>query len=232
VAISRVDRNRLFAAIEQGGLDPATCELLVGANDVTVSHASSGSSLRLAEAKLRLFNFADYVLTAQVGTDSKHRNRIRIYLDDGDHDWKAASQWAARVVEYEQIPDLWVQLRAASEVQAFAHAADATNGPFTAEEQTEVSRRINDVKQQARRNPELSAAQISRIEEKLDQLVEASTRVGKKDWVTMLSGAAFTLIVSDLVPPHVVHGIITTVITGLGHLFGLGGAPPVLPPQG
>jgi hypothetical protein len=44
----------------------------------------------------------------------------------------------------------------------------------------------------------------------------------------MLYGTAFGLIANDAVPPHVVQGIITTVITGLGHVFGLGGVPPGL----
>lgn len=41
----------------------------------------------------------------------------------------------------------------------------------------------------------------------------------------------FGLIANDLIPPHFLHGIITTVITCLGHIFGLGGPPPVLPTQ-
>ena len=59
-------------------------------------------------------------------------------------------------------------------------------------------------------------------------MVDASKRVGRKGWITMRFGAAFGMIVYDTVPPHVVQGIITSVVTGLGHIFGIGGPPPVL----
>ncbi|MGO8725441.1 MAG: hypothetical protein ACLQK8_01790 [Streptosporangiaceae bacterium] len=47
----------------------------------------------------------------------------------------------------------------------------------------------------------------------------------------LLYGAAFGMIVNDAVPAHVVQGIIAMIIHGLGHLLGLGGVPPALPPQ-
>jgi hypothetical protein len=34
-----------------------------------------------------------------------------------------------------------------------------------------------------------------------------------------------------VVPPHVLNTILTTAIHGVGHLFGIGGLPPALPPQ-
>jgi len=63
--------------------------------------------------------------------------------------------------------------------------------------------------------------QITSIADKLDDLVDATRRIGKKAWRMMLYGAAFGMIVNDMVPPHVLQGIITSVITGLGHIFGL-----------
>jgi hypothetical protein len=47
----------------------------------------------------------------------------------------------------------------------------------------------------------------------------------------LLYGQALNLFLAYAIPPHVVQGIITTAITGLGHLFGLGGLPPSIPPQ-
>ena len=67
---------------------------------------------------------------------------------------------------------------------------------------------------------------MSRIEEKLDAVNEASARVGRKDWIMMLNGAAFSLIVNDLIPPHVVDAILRIVFHGIAHVFGVGGPPP------
>jgi hypothetical protein len=66
------------------------------------------------------------------------------------------------------------------------------------------------------------------VERGLDELREASTRVGRKDWLTMLNGAMFSLTVNDLVPQHVVQGAFQMLISGVGHIFGVGGPPPVI----
>jgi hypothetical protein len=93
----------------------------------------------------------------------------------------------------------------------------------------EGSKRMEEVKRRVRQTPELTQEQISGIEQKLDDLTEASERVGRKDWLVMLYGTAFGLIVNDAVPPHVVQSVITMAIHALAHVFGLGGPPPSLP---
>jgi len=86
------------------------------------------------------------------------------------------------------------------------------------------------IKAQASKMPELTAEQVEGIEQKLDVLTEASERVGRKDWLVMVYGAAFGMIANDSVPAHLVQNIIAMTIHGLGHIFGLGGLPPALPP--
>jgi hypothetical protein len=44
----------------------------------------------------------------------------------------------------------------------------------------------------------------------------------------LANGALLSLIVNDLVPPHVVRSVFNMLITGIGHLFGLGGPPPMV----
>jgi hypothetical protein len=132
---------------------------------------------------------------------------------------------------YLRIPDL-SSLAANQEVAPNLQNEGIQNTPFTAAEQAEIATRIEEIKKETRQNPELTAEQISGIERKLDDLKEASDRVGREDWLTILYGTAFGMIVTDLVPPHIVQGTIATVIAGLGHIFGLGGLPPALPAQG
>jgi hypothetical protein len=138
--------------------------------------------------------------------------------------------WTGELQYVTEIVDLWAQLERSRDLLALDQG-DISNVSFTAAEQAEISYRAKEIKQHARETPELTTEQISGIEQKLDDLVEASQRVGKKDWLTMLYGAAFGMIVNDLVPPHVVQGIITMTISGLGHILGLGAMPPALPPQ-
>lgn len=146
-----------------------------------------------------------------------------------DELWRHITNWLGEIKYVSETSDPWADLGAARQLVTETDEREIANVPFSAEERAAIAVRIDSVKAQVRDNPELTAEQISGIEEKLDELVEASNRVGKKDWRVMLYGTAFGMIVSDTVPPHVVQGIITSVITGLGHIFGLGGMPS-LPP--
>ena len=103
-------------------------------------------------------------------------------------------------------------------------SADGSNSPFTSDEQAEISTGVDKVKDTVRReNPELAAVQMAAIEQALDEVQEASTRIGRKDWVMMADGALLSLVANGLVPPHVVQSIFHMLITGIGHIFGLGG---------
>lgn len=52
--------------------------------------------------------------------------------------------------------------------------------------------------------------------------------MGRKDWVMMANGALLSLIVNDVVPAHVVQSVFNMLITGIGHIFGIGGPSPVI----
>jgi hypothetical protein len=103
------------------------------------------------------------------------------------------------------------------------------NAPFSQDEQAEISTRIDQAKDFVlRENPDLAAEQISAVEQTLDEVKEASTRVGRKDWVMLANGALLGLVVNDLVPGHVVQGVFHMLITGIAHIFGFGGGPPII----
>ena len=60
--------------------------------------------------------------------------------------------------------------------------------------------------------------QMAAIEQTLDEVKEATTRVGRKDWVMLANGALIGLVASDLVPPDVVQ-VIFHMINEIGHLL-------------
>jgi hypothetical protein len=119
----------------------------------------------------------------------------------------------------------------ARSLEVAAQDDEVSKAPFTTAQQTEVTSRIEAIKSEVREKFELTAEQYSGIDQKLDDLVDASTRVGPQDWRVMLYGAAFGMIVNDSVPPGVVQSIIGMVVHGLGHILGIGAPPPGLPPQ-
>jgi hypothetical protein len=139
-------------------------------------------------------------------------------------------RWADEVNYETNTPDLWAELKRVPEVMAAAQSPEASNASFTPAEQAEVSSRLDEVKQLVRQQFELTDDQLAAVDQKLDELEEASKRLGRKDWATILIGGLVSVGMTDAVPPDVIQTVLSTVLHGLAHLFGIGGPPPMIGP--
>jgi hypothetical protein len=229
------ERNELIGVIQAAGLNLGQIELQEQHSYAELRHVSPGSAFGFTTRRSRLLR------GAFVPGDSRGGPFYRVRWDVADgpsqswltckswSDVKAqAAAWAHELLYVTETPDFWAKFLSSGQFFSDPEVG-LGNAPFTAAERAAIEVRIDEVKHRAHENPDLSAQQISGIEQRLDDLKEASERVGRKDWLTMLYGAAFGMIVNDTVPPHVVQGIITTIITGLGHIFGVGTGPTALP---
>jgi hypothetical protein len=241
----RRERNEIFGAVLAGGLGLADCELefrsvvvsgfrgkpsawqrgfRVDPNAACILHPPSGSSFLIVEAD---------------GMVSRNGFTVFSVVPDGpsgrqaDVAWEKLPQlitpWAREAQFIADNPDIWQQAKQQREVLSAAQQDQMSTLPFTPEERAEIASRLEAIKAEVREKYELTAEQISGVDQKLDDLREASERVGKKDWLVMVYGAAFGLLVNDAVPVHAVQGIITMAVSGLAHILGLGGVPPALP---
>jgi hypothetical protein len=141
--------------------------------------------------------------------------------------------WARAAFEayerYTDARDLWEELRQSKELFAeLEHVAD--NAPFTGPEQAQIASQMQQIRAHIIKSmPNLTADQLADVDERLDHIEEASRRLGRKDWLMLLNGAVFSLILTDLITPPVAQHILLMVFHGLGHLFGLGGPSVPLP---
>jgi hypothetical protein len=109
-------------------------------------------------------------------------------------------------------------LRAASE--------DVTeNVPFTSEEQKEITARLSAWAAHAQRTHSLSSAQMQSLQVKLDYLIEASRRIGRKDWLNLCAGPIFGYILTASLPSGAAREMFLGMLQAVGHLYGL----PLLP---
>jgi hypothetical protein len=143
-------------------------------------------------------------------------------------------QWAADVKRYTEIdaviPDLWEELRRGKEFLADVQNNNAGNTPFGPDEQAEIAQRLRETKERVQLTYSLTNEQMEHLDVRFDGVEEASRRFGRKDWLLLFSGALFSLILTDSLPPDVAQHILIAVLQSLGHLFGIGGPPPSIPP--
>jgi hypothetical protein len=223
--LTRRQRNSIFETLAANGLDPAHCDLedsyQTPGSHVSVSHEPSGSRFRLwPDHDLDgRYNASMVVGPADLGRRSSC---------DWDQLIDLLASWASEVRYETHAPDLWTELRQVSLVLTASQVPDAGNEPFTPDEQAEISRRFDGVKQLVRERFELTDEQLAAIDQRLDDAGQASARLGRKDWAMMLYGAVMSTLVTDAVPPNVIHAVLGAIVHGIAHIFGIGGPPPVI----
>jgi hypothetical protein len=177
-----------------------------------------------------------YIYTWEVGRPFSREILSDKFKGSGTYQWSAVryqfDTWLNHIeayVNYLNEPDLWGELARLREALA---NIDFENTSFTLAEQVAISARIKQAKDYVRTSHELTQAQISRIEAGLDHAEAASGRIGRKDWLLMVTGSILGLILTDAITPPVANSIFMLVVHGLGHFFGLSSPPPQLPGTG
>src|SRR5215469_3008329 len=224
--LTKRQRNAIFKTLAENGLDPARCDLeqfelvaqgkTVGQGIATVRHEASDSKFRF---------WPDDDL------DFRYRASIKVGSVDADlrssYDWDQLidllTTWARDVRHEIDTLDLWAALWEVPQVVAAVQAADASNAAFTPDEQAEIADRLEEVKQLVREQFDLTSEQLAAIDQRLDEVKEESKHQGRKTWLYTFYGAVMSTFMTDEIPPHVVQTIVSTVVHGISHLFGLGG---------
>ena len=158
------------------------------------------------------------------GPDSKGRNASQDWEDVLEH----LGYWAEEVRYVNDRPDLWEELKRTPDVMAKAQSADASNAPFTPDEQAEISNRLDEVKQLVREQFDLTDEQLAAIDQRLDDAEEAARHSDRKTWLYTFYGAVMSTFMTDEIPPQVIQTVVSTVLHGIAHFFGIGGPPPVI----
>jgi hypothetical protein len=223
VELTRARRNELFRALADNGLEPGSCGLTSNAgqarNGLRITHRPTGSWFAYEPGT----SFRQWSGAWRAGTDPRF---VWMTADKWPGLVEHVREWARLVREWEQTPDLWA-LASSPGMSAIGKSSD--NVFFTAEEQAEIAGRIDEVKALVREAFELEPGELEGLDQKLDEIKEATKRVGRKDWLIMLYGAALGMVLNDAVPPNVAIHTAEMIIYGVAHIFGLGSPPPAIP---
>ena len=190
--IQKYKKNEIFEVIRAVGLDQKECDLEDTDGEVRIKHKWSTSCFTL-------------------GDDPSHYVGRYVVGDGPDwpleaYSWQAIipriRRWLGEVKGDLETPDLWAELERDARLIFGATSDDlAANTPFTPEEQTEIAVRLPTLAEHARRTYSLSAARMQALDAKLDYLVNASRRLGRKDWLNVCAGTILVYILTASVSP-------------------------------
>jgi hypothetical protein len=126
------------------------------------------------------------------------------------------ARWLTFVAEEFNTPDLWAR----GDEQGFWGSHDAAdNSPFTAAEQATIVAELRHLTDRIKSQHELSEAQVHRVEENIDQLVEASRTSGRRDWAIMFVSVVAAWAFTEYVPGDVVAHAIESIGHALSSFF-------------
>jgi hypothetical protein len=119
------------------------------------------------------------------------------------------------------LPDLWAEVASASEA-AGRVKANIENTPFTEEEKSRIELSLEEFGRQLQEQNLLASDQITLLNDQVRELVEASHRLGRKDWLVFVLGSLVTLAAGAGFSPDVANMVIKL---GGESLRWIGGSP-------
>lgn len=211
----------VYEAIAESNLDPAECKLLVIDDKALITH-DSGSTFEFRHIARTLRDPIYVFKVNAVAADSSFcRSATLNTIEDVV---KIIREWADEVKLVADIPDYWAELQRSN--QEFVVGAQwADNTPFTKDEQRRIVIELKAITEHVKERLDLNSEQTAQIEEWQDEVAEASTRLGRKDWKLLVYGTIVNLVVADVVTPGVARNIFAMLIQGIAHLVS-GSEPP------
>ena len=214
--LNKLSKNEIFKAIQAVGLHPADFDLQDDAAEVRLKHKRSASCFTIRSEGLKFVgrsvagDFWD--MPFEVYSLESVIQRISSWLDYVKLDLNTQ--------------DLWAELHRDDQLLFSATSDDVTeNSRFTPDEQNEIGTRLQILAEDARRTYSLSAAQVRVLDAKLDYLVNAARRLGRKDWLHVCAGVILTLIIGAVLPQSAPRDMFLGLLRAIGHLYGLPDLP-------
>jgi hypothetical protein len=209
--MQKVERNNLVEAIQSVGLNPLDFELQENdLFDVHIKHKYTASWFDarfedgLLKGKYVVGDSIEWLTSPSTGW-SAMRPRVKTWLEEVKRDVET--------------PDKLAELQKKAQLLSASSDSITENTPFTSDEQEHIVEQLQIMVEVAQRRYSLSPAQVKAWNDKLEYVVEASHRLGRKDWFLLFAGAIFTYLPIFL-PPEAILDMSLGLLKAIGHLNG------------
>jgi hypothetical protein len=211
-ALLKTQRNQVVRAAQAAGFDPLEFDWDDGGDDIRFHHPPSGAYFVFGG------NAGNYVVRYKAGDEQERE--VRKYTWDAL--MESVKVWLANAKQDIETPDIWDELWRQRALLRDVSDESFENTRFTPSEQDDIARRLNELREYVVTTYPLSESQLVELNSKLDYLVGAAGRVGRKDWLLL----SFTVILSSLfglaLSPDVSRDIFEMLVRSIAHLFGHG----------
>jgi hypothetical protein len=121
-------------------------------------------------------------------------------------------RWLSEVKTDLETPDKWAELQRKTQLLSEASERITENSPFTPGEQTQIADQLRAMVERVERTYSLSPSEVKSWNDRLEYVVEASGRLGRKDWFLLFAGAIFTYL-PVLLPPEAIRDMSLSLLT-------------------
>jgi hypothetical protein len=210
VDLPKYKRNDLFKAIQKAGMDPGEFDLSVGAKEATLRHLPSPASFVLSG------DVTEYAVRRVAGDGPvEERTGLSWYRVE-----EQIGLWVSDVKWHVEIPDLWAELQRKRGLLAAISDDAVENTAFTDAEQQQIAEQLKELKEYVGRTRSLSESQMRLLDERLQYLVDAAKRVGRRDWLLMFAGVMLSYVLAAELPPETARDILDTFLRGIARILG------------
>lgn len=212
--LTNVQRNAVLEALRRTGLDPhefAWQEVHTDSQQIGLGHEPFNVPVLMHTPTGFAFVFdidsrgRHWAIYRPGPEGPTHRFRTQLWGNQLGH----VEMWLEDVRANYLAPDLWGSLGAERNLVASLSQDDADdNSPFTAPERELIAQQLHELKEQIAQRFQLQGGQLAQLEERIEYLIDATSRLGRFDWKQALLSQLLSLIVLALLPPEALAAIV------------------------
>jgi hypothetical protein len=112
------------------------------------------------------------------------------------------AEWLGYLKREITAPDLWGAVAAGSKLLRGATGTAGENTPFTSTERERIAASLRELRDYAVATYQLKADETASLEGRIDYLIEASGRLGRKDWINIAVAVLMGYVLLVVLPPE------------------------------
>jgi len=211
-------KNEVFIAIEQAGLDPSEF-------DWRVSKSTQTADLSVAKLVHRQtgyffeFDLKDgrHFAIYSPGRDTR---QTRVRPGAWQYQFDEVLEWVSCLKRETETPDLWAAVAQEKQLVEAASASDVDDSPFTPGEQDRIHAKLKEIQEYLFATKELTEGQADYARRRFEYLEGAVSRLGRRDWLHTTIGVLTTIIVGVALSSDEARELLRFVGSALGEFFG------------